>query len=184
MVFACRNRRKWLNYRHFRIWDQMVDGFFWRTLPTGFVGCAVFYSFRARKKFGKGPPRAPTARRKISLATRNFSISKKKQRPIWAKKEEKAFCLRALSSSLYKYTTFFGKKQIVLTFEYNPWNVKKTRFASARRGHALIERSMGGLVFSGIGSIRDKANVAMTNLTYKIARTAQVFKYHRNWITA
>ena len=25
--FACRNRRKWLNYRHFRIWDQMVDGF-------------------------------------------------------------------------------------------------------------------------------------------------------------
>ena len=79
-----------------------------------------FYSFRARKKFGKGPPRAPTARRKISLATRNFSISKKKQRPIWAKKEEKAFCLRALSSSLYKYTTFFGKKQIVLTFEYNP----------------------------------------------------------------
>lgn len=38
---------------------------------------------------------------------------------------------------------------------------------------------MGGLVFSGIGSIRDKANVAMTNLTYNIARTAQVFKYHR-----
>ena len=170
MVFACRNGRKWLNYRHFRIRDQMVAPF--------------FYSFRARKKFGKGPPRAPTARRKISLATRNFSISKKKQRPIWAKKEEKAFCLRALSSSLYKYTTFFGKKQIVLTFEYNPWNVKKTRFASARRGHALIERSMGGLVFSGIGSIRDKANVAMTNLTYNIARTAQVFKYHRNWITA
>ena len=30
----------------------------------------------------------------------------------------------------------------------------------------------------------DKANVAMTNLTYNIARTAQVFKYHRNWITA
>lgn len=25
----------------------------------------------------------------------------------------------ALSFSLYKYTTFFGKKQIVLTFEYN-----------------------------------------------------------------
>ena len=32
--------------------------------------------------------------------------------------------------------------------------------------------------------IRNKANVAMTNLTYNIARTAQVFKYHRNWITA
>ena len=94
--------------------------FFGAPSPQGLSVAPFFYSFRARKKFGKGPPRAPTARRKISLATRNFSISKKKQRPIWAKKEEKAFCLRALSSSLYKYTTFFGKKQIVLTFEYNP----------------------------------------------------------------
>lgn len=48
----------------------------------------------------------------------------------------------------------------------------------------FIERSMGGLVFRGIGIIRAKANVAMTNLTYNIARTAQIFKYHRNWITA
>ena len=39
-----------------------------------------------------------------------------------------------------------------------------------------IERSMGGLVFRGIGIIRAKANVAMTNLTYNIARTAQIFK--------
>lgn len=76
-----------------------------------------------------------------------------------------------------KFRTFFYILRTIV-------NVKKTRFASARRGHALIERSMGGLVFSGIGSIRDKANVAMTNLTYNIARTAQVFKYHRNWITA
>ena len=49
------------------------------------------------------------------------------------------------------------------------------------RGHP---RSMGGLVFRGIGIIRAKANVAMTNLTYNIARTAQILKYHRNWITA
>ena len=47
----------------------------------------------------------------------------------------------------------------------------------------FIERSMGGLVFRGIGIIRAKANVAMTNLTYNIARLAQIFKYHSNWIT-
>ena len=29
----------------------------------------------------------------------------------------------------------------------------------------FIERSMGGLVFRGIGIVRAKANVAMTNLT-------------------
>lgn len=48
----------------------------------------------------------------------------------------------------------------------------------------FIERSMGGLVFRGVGIIRAKANVAMTNLTYNIARMAQIFKYHRNWIPA
>ena len=34
----------------------------------------------------------------------------------------------------------------------------------------FIERSMGGLVFRGIGIVRAKANVAMTNFTYNIAR--------------
>lgn len=48
----------------------------------------------------------------------------------------------------------------------------------------FIERSMGGLVFRGVGVARAKATVAMTNLTYNIARLAQIFKYHKNWITA
>lgn len=48
----------------------------------------------------------------------------------------------------------------------------------------FIERSMGGLVFRGIGIVRAKANVAITNLTYNIARLAQIFKYHKSWITA
>ena len=48
----------------------------------------------------------------------------------------------------------------------------------------FIVRSMGGLVFRGIGIVRAKANVAMTNLTYNIARLAQIFKYHKSWITA
>lgn len=47
----------------------------------------------------------------------------------------------------------------------------------------FMERTMGGLVFRGIGIIRAKANVAMTNLTYNIARLTQIFRYHSNWIT-
>ena len=48
----------------------------------------------------------------------------------------------------------------------------------------FIERSMGGLIFRGVGIARAKATVAMTNLTYNIARLVQIFKYHKNWITA
>ena len=39
----------------------------------------------------------------------------------------------------------------------------------------FIERSMGGLVFRGVGIVRAKANVAMTNLTYNIARLTQIY---------
>ena len=47
----------------------------------------------------------------------------------------------------------------------------------------FIERSMGGLVFRGIGIVRAKSNVAMTNLTYNIARLTQIYRYHKGWIT-
>lgn len=47
----------------------------------------------------------------------------------------------------------------------------------------FIERSMGGLVFRGIGIVRAKANVAMTNLTYNIARLTQIYRYHKEWVT-
>ena len=47
----------------------------------------------------------------------------------------------------------------------------------------FIERSMGGLVFRGIGIVKAKANVAMTNLTYKIVRLTQIYRYHKEWIT-
>ena len=47
----------------------------------------------------------------------------------------------------------------------------------------FIERSMGGLVFRGIGIVRAKANVAITNLTYNIARLTQIYRYHKEWIT-
>lgn len=46
----------------------------------------------------------------------------------------------------------------------------------------FIERSMGGLVFRSVGIIRARACVALTNLTYNIARLAQIFRYHADWI--
>ena len=86
----------------------------------------------------------PLALRKNPLATRNFRITEEKQPSFWAKKEEKPLCLWALSSSLYKYTTFFGKMQIALTFRNTPWTVKKTRFAQASGWRVLYyEARMG-----------------------------------------
>ena len=43
----------------------------------------------------------------------------------------------------------------------------------------FIERSMGGLVFRGVGIVRAKANVATTNLTYNITRLTQIYRYHK-----
>ena len=45
--------------------------------------------------------------------------------------------LRALSSSLYKYTTFSREIQIELTFRNTLRNVKMQRFAAAVGGHVL-----------------------------------------------
>jgi len=47
----------------------------------------------------------------------------------------------------------------------------------------FIERLMGGIVFQGIGIVRAKANVAMTNLIYNIARLTKIYRYHKEWIT-
>lgn len=79
----------------------------------------VFYSFRARKNSGKGR-RAHQLHGENFARNEKFFYLKEKTTANMGQKEEKAFCLQALSSSLYKYTTFFGNKQIVLTFEYNP----------------------------------------------------------------
>ena len=82
---------------------------------------------RRPKKCGKGHRAPPTALRKKPLATRNFSLatseistSKEKLPPFRAKKEERTRCVWALSSSLYKYTTFFREKQTALTYRNTP----------------------------------------------------------------
>ena len=45
--------------------------------------------------------------------------------------------MRALSSSLYKDTTFFAEIQIALTFRNTPRNVKMQRFAADGVGQVL-----------------------------------------------
>ena len=58
-------------------------------------------------------------------------------------KEERVQCLRALSSSLYKYTTFSAEIQIALTFRNTATNVKKTRFAQTRGWQVLYYEGRG-----------------------------------------
>ena len=47
----------------------------------------------------------------------------------------------------------------------------------------FMEQSMHGLVFRGIGIVRAKAEVALTNLTYNMCRLLQIKKYHAEFIT-
>lgn len=76
-----------------------------------------------------------------------------------------------------------GYRNHPLTDEQKAANRAKSKIRS-RVEHAFgfIERSMGGLVFRGVGMARAKACVALTNLAYNIARLAQIFRYHPEWI--
>lgn len=77
-----------------------------------------------------------------------------------------------------------GYRNHPLTDEQKASNRKKSKVRSrVEHVFGFIERSMGGLVFRGVGIARAAACVAMTNLTYNIARLAQIFKYHPEWIT-
>ena len=42
---------------------------------------------------------------------------------------------------------------------------------------------MHGLIFRGVGIVRAKANIAMTNLVYNMCRLGQVVRLHKDWIT-
>ena len=83
---------------------------------------AAVRSYLARKKF--------FLRGKISYLRGKNTI-------VLAKKEERTHCLRALSSSLYKYTTFSREIQIALTSRNTPRNIKMQRFAADGGCHVL-----------------------------------------------
>ena len=78
-----------------------------------------------------------------------------------------------------------GYRNHPLTDEQKASNRDKSKIRSrVEHVFGFIERSMGGLVFRGVGMIRARACVAVTNLTYCIARLGQIFWYDRVWIKA
>ena len=46
----------------------------------------------------------------------------------------------------------------------------------------FMEQTMGGLFFRGVGMMRAKANIALTNLVYNMCRLVQIEKYQPNLI--
>ena len=76
---------------------------------------------------------------------------------ISAQKEDRTREIWALSSSLYKYTTFSGEIQIPLTFRNTLSTVKMRRFAAdgARRVLYFEERMDGSAVLAAIGMPED-----------------------------
>lgn len=76
-----------------------------------------------------------------------------------------------------------GTKGHPLTDEQKANNRTKSK-TRCRVEHVFgfMEQTMGGLIFRGVGMVRAKANIALTNLTYNICRLVQVKKYHPEWI--
>ena len=58
------------------------------------------------------------------------------------------------------------------------------RWVQSRVGYVFgfMEQTMGGLFLRGVGMIRAKANIALTNLVYNMCRLVQIKKYHPNLI--
>lgn len=76
-----------------------------------------------------------------------------------------------------------GKKGHPLTAEQKENNRQKSKVRSrVEHVFGFMEQTMGGLVFRGVGMVRAKANIALTNLVYNICRLVQIKKYHAEWI--
>lgn len=77
-----------------------------------------------------------------------------------------------------------GYRNHPLTEEQKATNREKSKVRSrVEHVFGFMEGSMGGMIFRGVGMVRAKACVALTNLTYNIARFLQISKYHPQWIT-
>ena len=65
-------------------------------------------------------------------------------------------------------------------------NNRKKSSTRSRVEHVFgfMEQTMHGLIFRGVGIVRAKANVAMTNLVYNMCRLGQIVRLHKDWITA
>ena len=73
-----------------------------------------------------------------------------------------------------------------LTEKQKENNRKKSSIRSrVEHVFGFMEQTMhGGLIFRGVGIVRAKANIAMTNLVYNMCRLGQVVRLHKDWIIA
>ena len=97
-------------------------------IPTFFcaINFNIFYNWRAEKNAGKARARS-NCNEKFSARTEKFSARnekffylKEKIAVVLGKKRGENPLAWALSSSLYKDTSFFREKQIALTFRNTP----------------------------------------------------------------
>lgn len=71
-----------------------------------------------------------------------------------------------------------GRRGHPLTEEQKERNRQKSRVRSrVEHVFGFMEQTMGGLIFRGVGLIRAKANIALTNLVYNMCRLVQIKKY-------
>ena len=77
-----------------------------------------------------------------------------------------------------------GRRGHPLTEEQKERNRQKSKVRSrVEHVFGFMEQTMGGLIFRGVGMIRAKANIALTNLVYNMCRLVQIVKYQSNLIT-
>lgn len=76
-----------------------------------------------------------------------------------------------------------GTRGHPLTDEQKERNRQKSKVRSrVEHVFGFMEQTMGGLVFRGVGMVRAKANIALTNLVYNMCRLVQIKKYQPNLI--
>ena len=121
----------------------------------------VFYDSAAEKstesplRFPTWPEKNPLKPVEIFLRHVDFPRCFVKQ-PIFAlflqKKEERTQCLRALSSSLYKYTTFFAEIQTALTFRNTAQLLKCSDLQQRASGGCYITRRFNESTIPNVSS--------------------------------
>ena len=78
-----------------------------------------------------------------------------------------------------------GFRNHPLTDTQKESNRKKSKVRSrVEHVFGFIEQSMRGLIFRGVGLVRAKANIALTNLVYNMCRYSQILRYNPEWIAA
>ena len=71
-----------------------------------------------------------------------------------------------------------GRRGHPLTEEQKERNRQKSKVRSrVEHVFGFMEQTMGGLIFRGVGMMRAKANIALTNLVYNMCRLVQIKKY-------